>query len=85
MHAQSQLESVVINDADARRRALGADDQMEFFRTYQREIVEGDLRDPEVWLQLEKQQIKGSRTEFVLGTGEEADNLRTALSLRQQY
>jgi voltage-gated potassium channel Kch len=84
--AMDELETVAIIDIDARRRVLVADEQMAFSGEYRRELYEGDISNPEVWDRLRQQvDIEGHNTVFVLGTGQEEDNLRTALWIRRKY
>jgi voltage-gated potassium channel Kch len=84
--AMDELETVAIIDIDARRRVLVADEQMAFSGEYRRELYEGDISHPEVWDRLRQRiDIKGDNTVFVLGTGREEDNLRTALWIRRKY
>jgi len=84
--AIEELDTVVIIDSDAHRRVLVADEQMEFSGKYKRYICEGDISHPEVWDRLRGDEtIDGDHTVFVLGTGREEDNLRTALWIRRKY
>ena len=84
--AIDELDTVVIMDIDAHRRVLVADEQMKFSGGYKRELFEGDMSHPEVWDRVGREaQIDGDNTVFVLGTGREEENLRTALWLRGKY
>lgn len=84
--AIDELDTVIIVDNDAHRRVLVADEQMEFSGRYKRHIYEGDIAHPEVWDRLaEDGKIDGDNTVFVLGTGHEEENLRTALWIRRKY
>ncbi|GAB3276250.1 NAD-binding protein [Parahaliea aestuarii] len=84
--AIDELATVFIIDRDARRRVLVADEQMAFSGRYRREIYDGDISHPEVWRQVsDAVEVRGDNTVFVLGTGREEDNLRTALWLRRKY
>ena len=59
---------------------------MEFSGRYKRFIYEGDVSHPEVWDSLaEDGKIDGDNTVFVLGTGDEENNLRTSLWIRRKY
>ncbi|MBE9539276.1 MAG: NAD-binding protein [Proteobacteria bacterium] len=85
-NAIDELETVVIIDNDAHRRVLIADEQMEFSGKYERYIYEGDISHPEVWDRLREDiNLDGDNTVFVLGTGHEEENLRTALWIRRKY
>ena len=84
--ARGELDTVIIIDIDAHRRVLVADEQMEFLGDYRRELFEGDIAHPEVWDRVRREaNVEGDNTVFVLGTGREEENLRTALWLRRKY
>lgn len=84
--ALGELDTVIIIDIDAQRRVLVADEQIEFSGDYRRELFEGDIANPEVWERVGKEaDVEGDNTVFVLGTGREEENLRTALWLRRKY
>ncbi len=84
--AIEELDTVVIIEKDAHRRVLVADEQMEFSGRYERYVYEGDISHPEVWDRLrEDGKVDGDNTVFVLGTGLEEENLRTALWIRRKY
>ena len=87
-HAMDELDTVAILERDAHRRVLVAEEQMAFSHGYRREVYEGDISHPEVWQRLQaevKLQVDGQNAVFVLGTGLEEDNLRTALWLKRKY
>ncbi len=85
LRAARELDTVLIIDNDAKRRVLVAEEQMEFAGEYKRLLYEGDISHPEVWRQM-YEDVPIDRDEeavFVLGTGREEENLRTALWLRR--
>ena len=84
--AAGSFDHVVIIDVDAERRAMVFDEQIGFTNDYRRDILSGDLRDPGLWRSL-AEEIDLSRTEpvFVLGSGVDRTNLRTAMWLAQKY
>ena len=87
-NAINELATVAIIDQDAHRRVMVAEEQMAFFQGYRREVYEGDISHPEVWKKFQEAidvQSGGSNAVFVLGTGGEEDNLRTALWIRRKY
>ena len=87
-HAMDELDTVAILERDAHRRVLVAEEQMAFSHGYRREVYEGDISHPEVWQRLQAEvevQVDGQNAVFVLGTGLEEDNLRTALWLKRKY
>jgi len=84
--AGDNIDTVAIIELDAYRKVLVADEQLAFADRYRRELFEGDIAYPEVWEHLAREiPIGGDNTVFVLGTGREEENLRTALWLRRQY
>jgi voltage-gated potassium channel Kch len=87
-NAIDELDTVAILERDAHRRVLVAEEQMAFTHGYRREVYEGDISHPEVWQRLQAEvalQKDGQNAVFVLGTGLEEDNLRTALWIRRKY
>ena len=84
--AAQELDTVLIIDQDAHRRVMVADEQIKFSGSYRREQFQGDISNPEVWERIRNTvDISGDNTVFVLGTGREEENLRTALWLRRQH
>jgi len=84
--AAGELDTVIIIEKDAHRRVLVAEEQMTFSPEYRREIYEGDISHPAIWQQVQDDiELAGDNKVFVLGTGGEADNLRTALWIRRKY
>ncbi|MFT5135192.1 MAG: Trk K+ transport system NAD-binding subunit [Arenicella sp.] len=84
--AADELDTVLIIDQDAHRRVMVADEQTQFSESYRREQFEGDISNPEVWERIRNTvDIEGDNIVFVMGTGHEELNLRTALWLRRQY
>ncbi len=87
-HAIDELSTVAIIEQDANRRVMVAEEQMEFTHGYRREVYDGDISHPEVWRRLQdeiKMEEDGENSIFVLGTGREEDNLRTALWVKRKY
>jgi Trk K+ transport system NAD-binding subunit len=77
---------VVLVDIDCARRALVFDEQVGFLDGYQREVRDGDLRDPAVWQDLEKAcSFSQGEPVFVIGSGDDATNLHTAMWLKAKY
>ena len=55
-------------------------------KDYQRSIFRGDISHPEVWRNVSTEiDLSLGNTVVILGTGNERDNLRTALWIKQQY
>ncbi len=84
--ASGSFDHVVIIDVDAERRAMVFDEQIGFTNEYRRDILSGDLRDPSLWRTLAEQvDLHRSEPVFVLGSGVDRTNLRTAMWLAQKY
>jgi len=84
--AAGNFDHVVIIDVDAERRAMVFDEQIGFTDDYRRDILSGDLRDPALWRSLaERVDLVEAEPVFVLGSGVDRTNLRTALWLAQKY
>jgi len=85
-HTANEIACVAVLDTGARRRMLVVDEQQRLTGDYRRELVEGDIGDPHVWLQLENiVDLSVGEPAIVLGTGNSEQNLRTALWLRNNY
>jgi Trk K+ transport system NAD-binding subunit len=87
-HALEELATVAILESDAHRRVMVAEEQMAFDGAYRRRVYEGDISHPEVWKRLKEEvdiPVQGANVVFVLGTGQEENNLRTALWVRRKY
>ncbi len=84
--ARDEIEVVGIIDLDANRRIEVVDEQQSIESKYNRGVLQGDISNPEVWRNL-RHQIDLSRGEpvIILGTGDAANNLRTALWIRQKH
>ena len=85
-HAAGEIAMVVIIEKDAHRRVLVAEEQMAFAGNFRREVYEGDISNPDIWRSVgEEVELDGNNAVFVLGTGREEDNLRTAIWIRRQF
>jgi voltage-gated potassium channel Kch len=84
--AAGAFDRVVIVDLEAGRRAAIFEEQVGFSPQYARTVVDGDIRDPLVWMQVHAA-LDPERGDvvFVVGSGEDRANLRVALSLRSRY
>lgn len=86
MGARGAFSEVVIIDVEADRRALVFDEQIGFAEDYVRTIIAGDLRDPALWMSLsDRIAAVGSEPVFVLASGVDRTNLRTAMWLQRKY
>lgn len=87
-NASEELATVAIIEKDAHRRIMVAEEQMAFTHGYKRKVFDGDISHPEVWQQMQAEvdlRADGRNSLFVLGTGMEEDNLRTALWIKRKY
>lgn len=84
--AAGGFDHVVIIDVDAERRAMVFDEQVGFAKDYRRDILSGDLRDPALWRSLaDSIDLVAAEPVFILGSGVDRTNLRTALWLAGKY
>jgi len=84
--ASEQIDVVGLIDSDANRRIQVVEEQQVYTSGYNREIFQGDVAHPQVWRDL-RDRIDLTRGEpvVILGTGDSAVNLRTALWIRQKH
>ena len=85
-YASGAFSRVAIIDQFAEQRALIADEQVETERAYSRHTYEGDVNDPEIWNRLFKELVIGEEEPvFVITTGDDQTNLRSAIWLRKRF
>lgn len=84
--SKGQMELVVLVDVAAQRQCLEFEEHVGFEDYYERAIVEGDIRDPRTWQQIDLA-IEGRQVHpvFVVGTGDDDKNVMTALRLSSRY
>ncbi len=86
INAADEMDIVAVIDTDAKRRILVVDEQERIAGSYQREVLEGDIADPEVWQRLGKiVNLAVGEPVIVLGTGNTAQNLRAGIWLKKNY
>ncbi len=83
IHARDCFRRVIVMDLHAHWRAAIFGQQVGFAEFYDLEVVEGDLRDPQTWKLTEG--IDEREPVFILGSGDDGANLRTALWLKRTY
>jgi len=84
--AKGKFDRVVIADHRATRNALSFEEDIGFSNDYKRTVLDGDLTDPSLWQRIEAEIDDGDEEPtFVLGSGDDGINLRTALRLRKKY
>lgn len=81
--ARGKFDRVVIIDTRAGEGAARFDEQVGFADFYEREIVEGDLRDPRVWKRMD--QADDAQPVFIIGSGNDSTNLSTALWIASAF
>lgn len=81
--ASDKFDRVIIIDVKAERFAAMFDQQVGFADFYERQVIEGDLRDPRVWHQA--QGIDSAEPVFILGSGDEGSNLSTSLWVKSEF
>lgn len=86
IRAPDELHTVILIDNDLHRRVMVADEQFDFADGIQRKLFEGDISHPEVWdrVRAGTPLKRDADAVFVLGTGREEENLRTALWIRRR-
>ncbi len=85
-NAAEQIDRVVLIDVDINRRIEVVDEQQKVSGHYERHVLQGDISHPQVWRDLEALvDLRSGAPVVILGTGDAANNLRTALWLKQKY
>jgi hypothetical protein len=84
--AEEQIQLVGIIDVNAYNRIEIVDDQQKANRSYNREVFQNNVASPEAWRSLEKKiDLSSGEPVIILGTGDSANNLRTAMWIRKKY
>lgn len=81
--AGDKFGRVIIIDFEAGKRAAVFAEQVGFGGFYERQVVDGDLCDPRTWQAV--QGIDECEPVFILGSGDDGANLRTALWVKRDY
>ena len=85
-YAQKEIDMVAIIDKDAQRRVLVVDEQLKLSDFSRREVLEGDISNPEIWDKLcQNVDLTNSEPIIILGTGSAEENLRASLWLKEKY
>ncbi|MBM4203518.1 MAG: potassium transporter TrkA [Gammaproteobacteria bacterium] len=85
-HAPGELESIVVIDVEAGRRMDVVQEQNRLRLDQAHQVFEGDISHPEVWRQVrERIDLNLGEPVIILGTGNAAQNLRTALWLKRNW
>lgn len=84
--AAGSFGEVVVLDTNASLHARTFDDRVGFATDYERTVLDGDLRDPELWEWVDRAiQEHEDPPVIVLGSGDDGTNLQAALTAKDQY
>ena len=82
-HALGSFVRVVIVDAHSERNVRGFADDPGFADGFEREVLDGDLRDPDIWSRVRDiVRSHGHPPVVVLGSGDDGTNLHAAMRVR---
>lgn len=85
-HAADRIDQIAVIDIDADRRVMVVREQDRIVGGFESAVFEGDIGHPEVWRKLIQQiDLSVAQPTVILGTGQEQENLRTALWLKNRY
>lgn len=84
--AAEEVGDIAIIDADARRRVLVAEEQVEMRAGIRKHVFEGDIGHPEVWQKVRAQvDLSAGMPLVLLATGKDDENLRTGIWLSRHH
>ncbi len=84
--AEDEIEKVTVVDRDADRRVLVVAEQNRLKYNFTQNVFQGDISHPEVWRRLTNTiDLDQNQPTVILGTGQEQDNLRTALWIKGRF
>lgn len=85
-HAADQIDQIAVIDSDADRRVLVVAEQNRISAGFESHVFQGDIGHPGVWNRLTSNlDLSIDEPTIILGTGQEQDNLRTALWLKKKF
>jgi voltage-gated potassium channel Kch len=85
-HAPGDLESIAVIDVEARRRMEVVQEQNRLSLDQDHLVFEGDISHPDVWRRVrERIDFNLGEPVIILGTGNAAQNLRTALWIKRNW
>jgi voltage-gated potassium channel Kch len=85
-HALGSFGRVVIIDENASSHVIAFEEEPGFAEDYDRLLIEGDLKDPAIWLRIGKiVEAHGEAPVVILGSGDDGTNLHAALRVRRQH
>ena len=84
--ASGDFQRVVIVDLEAEREVAVFDEQIGFRGSYERVVLQGDLRDPGLWESVEAEiEHGGVEPVLVLGSGLDRTNFRMSMTLGKRH
>lgn len=84
--AEGAFDRVIIVDLEATQRTSIFAEQVGFGSGYRREIIDGDLRDPEAWAQVERAlTLSKAAPVFVVGSGDDRTDLRIGMRVASRF
>ena len=85
-NAPEQIARVLLIDVDAYRRVQVVEEQRSLDTSYEKHVLQGDISHPDVWRKVvDIFDLSIGEPVLILGTGTAANNLRTALWLKDKY
>ena len=85
-HAKEKIDNIAVIDVDADRRVLVVAEQAKISGGFDSDVFQGDIGNPEVWTRLTARlDLSIDEPTIILGTGQEQENLRTALWLKGKF
>lgn len=85
-HAAGQFDRVLILDTEAKVRAATFEEQVGFGADVQPEVLDGDIRFPDVWKRVNQRiDLTQGAPVVIVGSGDDQANIRVALTLAKQY
>ena len=85
-HALGSFGRVVIIDENASSHVVAFEEEPGFSEDYDRLLIEGNLKDPAIWLRIGRiVEAHGDAPVVILGSGDDGTNLHAALRVRRQH
>ena len=84
--ADGLFDRVVLVDIEARRKARTFKEQVGFTDGYSLDVIDGDIRFPDVWATVAQHiDLDDGEPVILIGSGDDAANIRVAMSLAERY
>lgn len=83
---RAEVAEVAVIDADANRRMMVAEEQMELGSGFKMHIMQGDISHPEVWQKVRATlDLSSGQPLLLMVTGQDEENLRTGIWLSRHH